>query len=578
MKFKLRFGKIIFIGLFILCLSTFFSTSVNAASSSNTIGGQFNDDNFTFTVRVKATQGKNGKVSIAKYNNSNSDKKVKIPQYVKYGNYKYTVYRIDQRAFYKSNMKAIEIPDSITSIYTQAFNECSQIKSIELPKNCILYGSGIFSRCTNLTEITLPSNLKKLPPTIFEGCKKLTNILMPPKLVEIGTASFNGCKSLVSIILPNSIEKIGGGAFSNCSSLVNISIPDKVKQLEHTTFKNCSALQSVKFSNSLKVIGASCFEGCINLSSINWNSNVTNIRSRAFYKCKSMKSISLPDSIVNLEYECFAYCSSLESLTILNKVNMDYISQDILKNANNNLTIICYPNEFIYNSLAFREYKIDFINTDLFTVNVQKQNYPYKHYEDYFNDPSKYTIAEEEFYYLHITTSLDSPVRISKLKLDYINEKGEIVSTEYYERDIDVYKEYKGILQVENNSKNLRKFDFNEIKATVIGYDSRVIGYDSNRVNHKELIECSYVNEKGNTYLSITNNGIKKISDCRLYVKAYYKNTLISAGLMNIGNIEIGTKIYNDEYSWYYLTLFYFNREFDNSEFTYEFTPLYVYY
>ena len=79
----------------------------------------------------------------------------------------------DNRAFVYNNKfgplivrknipKDYHIPDNITSIEYQAFNNCTQIQSITMGDQIIEIGGYAFAGCSNLREITLSANLRRI--------------------------------------------------------------------------------------------------------------------------------------------------------------------------------------------------------------------------------------------------------------------------------------------------------------------------------------------------------------------------------------------------------------------------------
>jgi len=99
---------------------------------------------------------------------------------------------------------------------------------IVVPDGVTVIGENAFQNCTSLESIKFPYSLTEISYHAFFGCSKLRSITIPNNVKRIGDGAFKGCSSLESIILPDGLTSIGSEAFSNCSSLDSITIPDSV--------------------------------------------------------------------------------------------------------------------------------------------------------------------------------------------------------------------------------------------------------------------------------------------------------------------------------------------------------------
>ena len=98
-------------------------------------------------------------------------------------------------AFRRKDVISYVIPNSVTSIGSDAFYECHRLMSITIPYSVTSIGDGSFSSCA------------------------LRSIKIPDSVTSIGDAAFEWCTSLADIIIPNTVTDIGDGAFFNCYSL-----------------------------------------------------------------------------------------------------------------------------------------------------------------------------------------------------------------------------------------------------------------------------------------------------------------------------------------------------------------------
>ena len=147
-----------------------------------------------------------------------------------------------------SMLTSITIPDSVTSIGSDAFYNCSMLTSITIPDSVTSIGSDAFYNCSMLTSITIPDNVTS------SGCSSLTSVNFGEnsQLESIGDWAFEDCSSLTSVTFGENskLESIGDSAFYNCSSLTSITIPGSVTSIGFFAFYNCSSLKSVTFENT----------------------------------------------------------------------------------------------------------------------------------------------------------------------------------------------------------------------------------------------------------------------------------------------------------------------------------------
>ena len=196
-----------------------------------------------------------------------------VPTTVTHNDIIYTVYGIEERAFFSDTlMNSITLSDSIHYISDWAF-----------------YG------CTNLRQIKLGTSVQSIGESAFYGCRKLESVVFSDSLLYIGAKAFSRC-GLQSISIPNSVIEIGSWAFSNCSLLSEVVLPDSLYQgtIPYAIFENCTNLTRVELPSYIDIIG-----------------------SEAFKNCSSLESIELPTMIVEIGSEAFSGCSSLTEANLL---------------------------------------------------------------------------------------------------------------------------------------------------------------------------------------------------------------------------------------------------------------------
>ena len=300
------------------------------------------------------------------------DKKIVIPSTYK----DKPVVEIKNRAFSNDMLEEIIIPNSVTSIGEKAFVYCSSLTSIIVNENNNYYKSidgNLYSKDgTTLiqyaigrtqTSFTIPNSVTSIGSDAFYGCSSLTSVVIGNSVTSIGDFAFRYCDSLTSIEIPNSVTSIGYEAFFGCFKLVevinksthitvtkgstsngyvgyyalavynssdtftgtklsndndyivyaegnekilvgyngtrtNLIIPSYVTKINNYAFARCSSLTNVVIPDSVTSIGNSAFSGCSSLTNIEIPNSVTSIGSYAFYGCDSLTSIAFEDTSI----------------------------------------------------------------------------------------------------------------------------------------------------------------------------------------------------------------------------------------------------------------------------------------
>ena len=283
---------------------------------------------------------------------------------------------------WKSGLKTIHIPNSVTQIGDRVFAECRSLQSINIPNSVTQIGDCAFYGCEYLQSIHIPNSVKHIginpflgclqrinifylvqlrlisdspyfkvingllissdgtlisclsrdthihiPNSVthigdsaFSGCENLRDMHIPNSVTHIGDSAFSGCENLRDMHIPNSVTHIGDSAFSGCENLRDIHISNSVTQIGENAFGGCSSLQSIHISNSVTQIGDYAFDGCEDLQSIHLPNSVTQIGNGAFWNCSSLQDIHLPNSVTQIGNGAFRDCSSLQSIHLPNSV------------------------------------------------------------------------------------------------------------------------------------------------------------------------------------------------------------------------------------------------------------------
>lgn len=167
-----------------------------------------------------------------------------------------------------------------------------------------------------MTEAIIGDCVTSIGSQAFEDCPSLTSVTIPSTVTSIGNSAFTDCVNLTSITVPSSVTYNGDAVFSGCSSLVTVTMPNLAAK--DNMFANCSRLTSIITGpNGVTYIGEYAFYRCRSLTSITLANGVTSIGYCAFTSCGSLSSITIPSTVIDIYYGAFNGCNNLQSITCL---------------------------------------------------------------------------------------------------------------------------------------------------------------------------------------------------------------------------------------------------------------------
>ena len=213
---------------------------------------------------------------------------------------------IDGMAFGETGFEEVTIPDSVTSVGTNAFYACMSLRSAHVGSGLTEMRTGLFNFCKNLEEVTFSDTLKNIGYKAFIDCVKLTTITLPDSVKSISDKAFQGCSSLTNINLPNGLTSIGYEAFRE-SGLEVLSFPSTMTSVVSNLCYKCKSLAEVHIGEGVKTIGDSSFEGAESLHTVTLgeSSKLSEIGKRAFKSCSALKSFPFDEALTSTGYSAF---------------------------------------------------------------------------------------------------------------------------------------------------------------------------------------------------------------------------------------------------------------------------------
>ena len=210
---------------------------------------------------------------------------------------------------------SVALPDSITSIGTYAFYNCTALESIAIPQGVAAIGEFTFYGCSSLVSVSIPDSVTSIGRNAFDSCSALADVSIPAQVASIGSRAFAGCSSLVSVTIPGGVSTVEGYSFYRCSSLETVFILEGVSSILENAFASCTKLKSISLPDSVTSIGRDAFECCTSLESVSIPEGVTSIGSWAFSDCSSLVSVFIPSSVTSIAASAFSSCPKLSAVT-----------------------------------------------------------------------------------------------------------------------------------------------------------------------------------------------------------------------------------------------------------------------
>ncbi len=146
------------------------------------------------------------------------------------------------------------IPDSVTSIGSSAFYNCSGLTSVTIPDSVTSIGGSAFSHCSGLTSVTIPNSVTSIGHYAFGSCSGLTSVTIPDSVTSIGYYAFEDCSGLAWTILPESVTNIGICAFLSCSSLKVLYVPEAWRETDMLASAGVPQGCTVMYGGAMEVI------------------------------------------------------------------------------------------------------------------------------------------------------------------------------------------------------------------------------------------------------------------------------------------------------------------------------------
>ncbi len=222
---------------------------------------------------------------------------------------------IGESAFAGCAVERLELPSSISSIGSCAFQGCEKLTTLSCASGSdIEIMDRAFMGCSSLKRIN-GFGFNSLGESAFAGCSKLDKLdLAEKQSVKLADSSFSGC-NMLSEITKFSFSEVGKSAFRDCA-IKSLVIPVETKLIKENAFSGCTSLTKVEFNEGCKVkLESYAFTG-LKITSIKFPQNgEIEVGDFAFADCTALTQVSIT-GVKKLCDNAFNNCAALTEATI----------------------------------------------------------------------------------------------------------------------------------------------------------------------------------------------------------------------------------------------------------------------
>ena len=182
---------------------------------------------------------------------------------------------------YAINLKTAFIPSTVSVIGSAVFDGCESLEEIKVHDDNVNYKSidgVVFSEDEKIliiypsnkagNEYDIPDSVTTIYDDAFRKVKNLDSLSIPDTVKSIGNGAFSYSK-IDSIVLGNGITKISKQCFEG-SAVKSIVISDSVEEIKYAAFWCCQKLETLIIGSGVKVIARDILYSTSMLSTIHY--------------------------------------------------------------------------------------------------------------------------------------------------------------------------------------------------------------------------------------------------------------------------------------------------------------------
>lgn len=229
-------------------------------------------------------------------------------------------------------LKTVDIPQSVTQIETSVFVDTPMLETVifKTPSSLKTIGKSTFSK-SGIHHIELPNSVTKIEEQAFDNCTNLTTVKVPASITEIKTGAFNFCENLTAINVDAANAKYSSlsGMLTNKDKTELVVFPAGKANSKYALIPNITTVKPYAFYGSDKI------------TNITFPKTVTSIGDRAIALCDKLKSLSFmgEDNVPVLNADIMFQSSNLRDVTI-------YVRKKWYENSANDAAVNTYNSRF----------------------------------------------------------------------------------------------------------------------------------------------------------------------------------------------------------------------------------------
>lgn len=121
--------------------------------------------------------------------------------------------QIGTYSFYTTDISEVNFPEGLEKILNYAFRKCINIKKVILPDSLTELGAQAFNEVTELTELHFGTGITTITSTNFKTLNVLKELTIPANITAIAVSNFYECPSLENLYILGSELTISNASF-----------------------------------------------------------------------------------------------------------------------------------------------------------------------------------------------------------------------------------------------------------------------------------------------------------------------------------------------------------------------------
>ena len=202
------------------------------------------------------------------------------------------------------NLMAVTVGEGVNEIGRGAFQNCKNLEGVQLPQSLKTIGAYSFAG-SGVTSFVVPDNVTTICENAFDDCEKLTSVTIGKSVQKIKNKAFYGCIKLEKANYTGTIDDWVSIEFeSNDSNPIESS---------HNFYINDVLVTEVVINAS--VVKDYALYCCSSLTSVILGDGVTRVGYSAFWYANKLSSVVIGKNVKQIELSAFASIALFNSVT-----------------------------------------------------------------------------------------------------------------------------------------------------------------------------------------------------------------------------------------------------------------------